>query len=369
MRRPGAHNLALMLLLLPACDGPGTATPAGADTPSPPTPAAALRAPASPITTGATTAAIQHQAEAISLLGRPLYPLTLDSATNSRLQSDLDSAAAAAKARPDDVEALIWLGRRQAYLGRYRDAIATYTRAIRLHPGDARLYRHRGHRLITVRQLDSAIEDLEHAARLVSGSEDEVEPDGQPNAAGVPLSTLHTNIWYHLGLARYLQHDFEGAAHAFRWGLEQSPNDDMRVAMADWLWLSLQRLGRTEAAAAVLQQIRPDMEILENEAYHRRLLMYRGDLVRDTLIPPALDSAGASDLARATYGYGLAALHLIRGDRIRARTELERVLETGHWPAFGYIAAEAELRAMGNAGPRTDTLRSSRQLAPPRDDR
>ena len=48
------------------------------------------------------------------------------------------------------------------------------------------------------------------------------------------------------------------------------------VATSDWLWMTLMRLGRKDDAAKVLERITPKMEILENGAYHRRLLMYKG---------------------------------------------------------------------------------------------
>jgi tetratricopeptide (TPR) repeat protein len=252
---------------------------------------------------------------------------------------------AAYEADPADADAVIWLGRRLAYLGRYRGAIRAFGEGIRRHPGDARLYRHRGHRYITVRELNRAIEDLEHAARLIGGQDDVVEPDGQPNAAGVPRSTLHTNIRYHLGLARYVAGDFRGAAHAFRQGFGISPNDGIRVAMADWLWLSLTRLGRTERATDLLDEVLSgDLEIIENEAYRRRLGLYRGDLPPDSLLPP-----GADALAVATYGYGLGTWHLIRGDTVAARAIYDDLMTTGYWPAFGYLAAEAELARLGEA--------------------
>ena len=283
--------------------------------------------------------------EATSLLGEPLHPMLLDSATEARLHARADSAEAVYEANPDDPDAIVWLGRRLAYAGHYREAIDVYTDGIRKHPDEPRFYRHRGHRYITVRELEKAVADLEHAARLTSGAEDAVEADGMPNDAGIPRSTLQTNIWYHLGLARYLQHDFQGAAYAFRQGWEISPNDDMRVAMADWLWLALKRLGRDAEAAALLDEISPDMEILENDAYLRRLLVYKGELPPDSLLGG--DLAHAEPLDLATHGYGLGAWRLVRGDRPGARAAFERVLETGYWPAFGYIAAEAELRAMG----------------------
>lgn len=293
-------------------------------------------------TTGAPPT-VQHDMtagpEATSLLGTPLYRPIADSAAEARMRAQLDSADIRYEADPADADAAIWLGRRLGYLGHYREAIDVFTDGIREHPDDPRLYRHRGHRYISVRALDRAIEDLEHAARLIGGTEDRVEPDGQPNAAGIPRSTLHTNIWYHLGLARYVTGDFVRAAHAFRQGLDISPNDDMRVAMADWLWLSLTRLGRDDEAAALLDDVlTDDMEILENTAYYRRLQLYRGDLPADSLLPPGSDA-----LALATYGYGLGTWHLLRGDTTAARALYDDLMATGYWPAFGYLAAEAEL--------------------------
>src|SRR5215213_4686900 len=53
-------------------------------------------------------------------------------------------------------------------------------------PDDPRLYRHRGHRYITVRDLGPAILDFEKAARLIEGRPDEVESDGLPNSKNIP---------------------------------------------------------------------------------------------------------------------------------------------------------------------------------------
>lgn len=297
------------------------------------------------------SAPVSSAPQAVSLLGEPLYPLETDPDVRQVLLARVESAEAVVEDRPDDADALIWLGRRLAYAGDYREAIDVFTEGIRQHPEDPRFYRHRGHRFITIRQFDRAIQDLEHAARLVSGRDDRVEPDGQPNAAGVPRSTLQTNIWYHLGLARYLEADYEGAAHAFRTGFTLSPNDDMRVAMADWLWMALMRSGRTDEAEAAIEFVVPEMDILENRAYHRRLLLYRGLLPADSLLREAgwdrrRGRAGDEALQVATYGYGLGTWYQVHGDPLRARARFEDVISTGYWPAFGYIAAEAELARM-----------------------
>ncbi len=280
-----------------------------------------------------------QEPEARSLTGAALFAPALPAETRARLEADLAAAQAAYDAAPDDADAIIWLGRRLGYLGRYRDAVAVFSRGIERHPEDARMYRHRGHRHITLRRFDDAIADLEQAARLTEGRPDEVEPDGAPNRYNIPTSTLQSNIWYHLALAHYLKHDFEAALPAWRRALAVSTNDDMRVASADWLYMTLRRLGREAEAAAVLEPITPDMRILENDAYHRRLLMYKGLVPAEELLGVDTDDA----VQLATYGYGVANWHLYNGDPARARTLFERITAGSNWAAFGFIAAEAEL--------------------------
>jgi len=279
------------------------------------------------------------RAEAMSLLGRPLFAPPIPDDARARMEQDLAAARARYERDPNDADAIIWLGRRLAYLGYYRDAIDVFSEGVTKHPGDARMYRHRGHRLITTRQVARAVADLETAASLMRNRPDEVEPDGQPNRYNIPTSTLKSNIWYHLALAHYLRHDFESAHGAWRRAVDAADNDDMLVAGTDWLYMTLRRLGREREADAVLDRITPDMRILENDAYHRRLLMYKGIIPPDSVMPP--DTRDAVQLA--TYGYGIANWHLYNGDRYQAEVLFRRILEGPNWAAFGYIAAEAEV--------------------------
>ena len=147
--------------------------------------------------------------EAISLFGKPLVSAPPTGETKARLEADLAKAQAEYDRDPSSADAAIWLGRRLAYLGRFRDAIDAYAKGIARHSDEPRLYRHRGHRYITIRRFDRAIADLSKAAQLVANTPDEIEPDGAPNAKGIPRSTLQSNIWYHLGLAYYLKGDFD----------------------------------------------------------------------------------------------------------------------------------------------------------------
>ncbi|MET0555505.1 MAG: prolyl oligopeptidase family serine peptidase [Vicinamibacteria bacterium] len=280
--------------------------------------------------------------EATSLLGRPLARPPVPADRQAALDTNLAAATAAFVKAPDDADAILWLGRRTAYLGRFREAIDVYTRGIERHPRDARFYRHRGHRYLTLREIDKAEADLARAAELIRGTPDAVEPDGEPNAANVPTSTLHFNVWYHLGLARYLKADFAGAARAYRECLltaKDSP--DRLVAASDWLYLTLRRQGRTAEAAALLGPITADLAVIENTAYRNRLLLYKGARTAEEI-----RALGTTPVDAATYGYGLAAWHLVNGRTAEAKALLEEVAASGQWPAFGVLAAEADIERM-----------------------
>ncbi|MDH3456565.1 MAG: tetratricopeptide repeat protein [Gemmatimonadota bacterium] len=289
---------------------------------------------------GSRESALPTGVEAISLLGDTLRAPPLDSAVAAQREEALATARSALAVTPDDADSVIWLGRRLAYLGRYREAIDIYTQGVATHPDDARLYRHRGHRYITTRQFELAVGDLVRASGLVAGQPDRVEPDGIPNALGIPTSTLHTNVWYHLGLAHYLRGDFERAASAYRECLRAAANPDMTVATSHWLYMTLRRLGRADEAAAVLDPIRADWDVIENHEYHRLLLMYKGELDPDSLLD---DAAAADGIGSATTAYGVANWHYYNGRDARASQLFRTILEGAQWPAFGYVAAEAEV--------------------------
>ena len=289
---------------------------------------------------GATGAAAQQKPEATSLSGKPLFPIELPN--RAKLEGELAQAEKDLAAKPTDADAIIWTGRRLAYLWRYQEAIAMYTKGIAQNPSDPRMYRHRGHRYITTRQFDRAVADFEKAVSLIKGAKDEIEPDGAPNPSGKPRSSLHFNIWYHLGLAHYLKGDYQKAVDAYNECMKVSTNDDSITATSDWLWMTLMRLNRKAEAAKVLDRITPKMEILENGSYHRRLLMYKGLEKPDGL----LDPANADALTIATQGYGVGNWYFVTGNAARAREVFQKVVASPNWSAFGYIAAEADLQRM-----------------------
>ena len=277
--------------------------------------------------------------EARSLFGQPLYPPEVPLEARQRLEAQLDSARRAYEANPSSADAIIWYGRRAAALGHYRESISLFTEGIGKHPRDARFYRFRGHRWITVRRFDRAVADLERAVRLTRGQPDQVEPDATPTGAG-PLSTLQGNIWYHLGLAYYLRGEFGRAAAAFQGALALARNDDSRVSSADWLYMSLRRAGRAAEAEMVIRPFGPEVRVFENQSYLRRIRLYRGELPADSL----LDPGGRNAIDVATLAYGVGNWHLYNGRPSDAEAIFWRITSAENWAPFGYIAAEADLR-------------------------
>lgn len=83
------------------------------------------------------------------------------------------------------------------------------------------------------------------------------------------------------------------------------------------------------------------MDIIENDAYHRLLLLYKGELPVDSLITSSGDSADA--VQDATIAYGVGNWHLYNGRTEQAMSRFREVMRSTQWAAFGYIAAEAEL--------------------------
>lgn len=282
-------------------------------------------------------------AETLSLFGDPLFAPAPSAARAAEMEDQLAVARAAWEAAPDDEDHIIWYGRRTAYLGRYQEAIDIYSDGLALHPDSPRLLRHRGHRSITLRRFDDAAADLSRAAELMLAEPDAAEPDGQPNARGIPTSSLYTNVYYHLGLAQYLQGDFEAAEKSYRSCLDAARNRDMEVAARYWLFHSRIRQGRPEAAAEIAAAVSPDWDIIENHAYHKLLLLYSGRMAFDEVV----DSEDGASVQGATMGYGVARWQMQRGEEAAAQERMLSLVRSDQWAAFGTIAAEADLHRSG----------------------
>ena len=227
------------------------------------------------------------------------------------------NARATLDADPKNISKIIDLGVAQSGARQFREAIATFTRGLEIEPNNALLLRWRGHRYLSVREFDRAFADLTRGGGIDS--------------------TIY-GIWYHLGVVQYVRGDFAAAAASFARAQPIAPDAGELAGSTDWLWMSLSRAGRHEDAKAMLDR-RPDSKPVTN-AYSRRLQLYRGEIGPDAVVTPA----DTDDVQVATLAYGLGNWYLVRGDTAQARKWFERSVQSGGWPAFGFIVSEVELR-------------------------
>jgi tetratricopeptide (TPR) repeat protein len=231
----------------------------------------------------------------------------------------IKSARAALAADPKNVTRIIDLGVAQSGARQFREAIATFTRGLEIQPNNALLLRWRGHRYLSVREFDRAYDDLKR---------------------GTSLDPTIYGLWYHLGVVQFARGDFTAAAASFAKAQPIAPDAAELAGSTDWLWMSLSRAGRGADAKAMLDR-RPDSKPVAN-AYTKRLQLYRGEIGPEAV----LTSADTDDVQIATLAYGVGNWFLVRGDKAQARTWFERSIQSGGWPAFGFIVAEAELRRL-----------------------
>lgn len=239
---------------------------------------------------------------------------------------------------PNDAENIIWYGRRTAYLSNYKEAIEIYTEGIKKFPNNPKLYRHRGHRYISLRMYDEAIEDYLTAVKLIKDTENEIEPDGMPNARNIPVSTLHGNIWYHLGLAYYLKHDYQKSYDAYLNCRDSGNYPDNIVSSTHWLYMNQRRLGNKALAEKMLEPIKEKADIIENMSYYDLCKFYKNMIPIDS-IQGKKGGTPSSDAVK----YGLASWYLYNNEKEKAKTILEEIVNTNAWSSFGYIAAESDL--------------------------
>lgn len=269
-----------------------------------------------------------------------IIPPVLSEAARTSMEEKLAAAKSAYESAPNSSDALIWYGRRTAYLGHYTQAIELYTQGITQHPNDARFYRHRGHRYLSIRCIDKAMADFKSAYTLTKGKPDEIEPDGMPNAKGIPTSTLQSNIRYHLGLCLYLKGEYKKAARYYEEDLRKSANPDMYVASANWLYLCYRRMGADGKAQKLLESVKPDMALIENFDYLKILLLHKGvndaNQLKEEIVQP-------NSLSNSTVGLGLANYYLINGQKEEAERLYRLITGGNQWASFAFIAAEVEL--------------------------
>jgi tetratricopeptide (TPR) repeat protein len=185
------------------------------------------------------------------------------------------------------------------------------------------LYRHRGHRFLSQWRFEDAAADFTLASRLIPENWD---------------------VWYHLGLSYFLLGNYEKAAWAYKVCYDMDDDPYPRIAVTDWYYMTLRRLGRHEEAKSILEPIAasyPPEKIKDNGEYYRRLLVYKGVIPLEKAIPEDLSTL--KDIEIVTLGFGISNYYYLEGNIEKSNKIIDMILETGNksdcFFGFGYLAA------------------------------
>jgi tetratricopeptide (TPR) repeat protein len=267
----------------------------------------------------AQSSAGEHGAlEVTSRLGRKLYALPDD-------QGVIDARKNLA-ADPKNVARVLQLSKAEGARRQYREAVATSTEGLAFAPKNADLYLERGHRELGLREFKPALKDLQQATLLA--------PENLDN-------------FYHLGLAHYFLGEFGEAAVSFGKARDLAKNNDSLIDCSNWLYVSLQRAGKPEAAAKVLARITPDVKNTEPHLYFYLQLLhfYQGQITAEAVLPPP--PAGPQDLEGElsfnTVSYGVGNWRVYHHDGSGAVGLFRDVVKGEAWNSWGFIGSEVEL--------------------------
>jgi tetratricopeptide (TPR) repeat protein len=277
----------------------------------------------------------QGEPQAYSFSGKPLYAAPPDPKTLAKSDSVISSIRSKHELTEED---FIDIGKQLVATARYKEAIENYSEGLKKFPNSFKLLRVRGHRYLTVRKLDLAGKDLLKAQELIKSLPDSWEVD----ATGKNTDTYQHQIEYHLGVYYFLNASYKEAVEAFEKSLKEAHQGNEIVGTTDWLYNSYQRNGQKTEAEKLLTTITPDFKADKDQAYFRRILLYKGlikpnELV-DESVPP--EKMNVQDVTKL---YGLGNWYGYQGNKQKAKELYAKVIQSSSWPAFAFMASEKEM--------------------------
>lgn len=271
-----------------------------------------------------------------SLEGKPLVSPPVDEKIIQRADSIIQVLQSKATLSEDD---FIEIGRLLVAKAKYKEAVANYSEGLVRFPDSFKLLRHRGHRYLTLRKLDLSGKDLLRARDLIKSQPDVWETDG----AGKQTDTYQHQIEYHLGVYYFLKKEYKEAVKAFEKSLKDAHEPNEKVGTTDWLYNAYMRNGQKEEAAKLLSTITPDTMGDHEQAYFRRVMLYKGIAKPGELVDEA-KPAEQWNIQEVTRAYGVANWYSFQGNTKKAKEMYQKILQSANsWPAFAYLASEVEL--------------------------
>ncbi|GHN01231.1 hypothetical protein WSM22_27200 [Cytophagales bacterium WSM2-2] len=274
-------------------------------------------------------------AQATSLSGKPLFSPPPSAKVLAKSDSIINTINSKKNLSEDDY---VEIGRQLVATARYKEAVDNYTAGLIKFPSSYKLLRHRGHRYLTLRRLDLTVADLLKARDLIKAQPDVWEFD----AEGKKTDTYQHQIEYHLGVYYFLKGSYQPAVAAFEKSLAQAHDSKEIVGTTDWLYNSYMRNNQKSEASKLLTTIPPDYKTDQEQAYFKRVMLYKGVIKPNELLDESIPSDKLS-IQDVTKMYGLANWYDFNGDKQKAKELYSKIVQTTAWPAFAYLASETEL--------------------------
>ncbi len=244
-----------------------------------------------------------------SLSGKPLYANPVDPKSLSKSDSVINSVCSKSNLLEDD---FMEIGKQFVATARYKEAVENYIVGLKKFPDSFKLLRLRGHRYLTLRKLDLVVKDLLRARELIKSQPDSWEFD----AEGKKTDTYQHQIEYHLGVYYFLKEEYKKAAKAFEKSLKEAHVGNEIVGTSDWLYNSYQRNGQKKEAQELLVTITPDFNADHEQAYFRRIMLYKG-VIKPSELADENAPSEKLNVQDVTNLYGLANWYAFQGDKAK----------------------------------------------------
>ena len=214
----------------------------------------------------------------------------------------------------------------------YEQAVREFSLLLNKDPFNRLIYRHRGHRYLSLGCVEQAVADLSLSTRM--------EPE-------------YWKSWDLLGMAYYYLGDYEKALTYYQQGLKVTGlKSKFTAPLVYWSYLSLCQLGRkdTKEAKELLQLVDADDPSVQS-LYLWLIRLHRNECTAQDVYDFEEEyeknertQCGNVDYLTGTYGYGIAIKYYFDGQKEKAREVMEEVVAANRdWNAWGYIACQKDL--------------------------
>lgn len=218
---------------------------------------------------------------------------------------------------------------------KFGDALEVINKGLSRFTNEASLLSERGHLLILARKLEPALNDLLAAKAALAETYDSTTLLTQEEKLERFL------VDYRIGIVYFALSDYAAAENSFQEASRLAHNDDAKIAVTDWRYLTNMRANKMAEAYRLLDSINVDKLVIQNTTYYKRILLYQNKFKSEEL--GNVDINEAFDKSEAiTLLYGVASYEILHDELDKAKLILDKILDSGHWPTYAYLCAESD---------------------------